>query len=77
MKTHQFENLPQRKPDTISTIYTDKFEAYLEEQRKNGLQYINIYYGEGKNQFNVDYAKFCEEFIKMQESPTVEDREFF
>ena len=68
-------NIPQRKSDTKSTIYTEQFEKYLEDCKVNGLQYINIYYGDGKNKDNTKYEDFCEEFIRMKNAPTVSDPE--
>lgn len=73
--THPFENIPQRKPDTKSTIYTDRFEAWLKQAKDDGLVYVNIYYGDGLNQNTVNYQSFCEEFIKIQNSPSVPDPE--
>jgi hypothetical protein len=72
---YQFENLPSRKPDTKSTPYTERFEKWLAEARANGLQYVNIFYGEGLNKDTVNYESFCEEFIRIQNAPTLPDRE--
>lgn len=77
MKTHPFENIPKRKPETIDTEYTKQFEAWLEQAKKDGLQYINLFYAEGKNQFNTSYESFCEEFMRMKNSPDVPDPDFF
>jgi hypothetical protein len=71
----QHENIPKRKPDTISTPYTDQFEAWLETARQDGLLYVNIFYGEGLNQNTVDYATFCEEFMKIRNSPDLSDKD--
>lgn len=73
--THPFENIPVRKHDTKSTIYTDQFEAWLKEAKEDDLQYVNIYYGDGYNKDTVNYESFCGEFIKIQNSPTVSDPE--
>jgi hypothetical protein len=75
--THPFENIPKRKPDTKSTIYTEQFESWLKEAKEKGLQYVNIYYGEGFNKDTVNYESFCEEFIRMKNAPDVEDKEIF
>ena len=69
------ENIPTRKSDTKSTLYTEQFEEYLVKAKADGLKYINIYYGEGKNKNNVKYEDFCEEFIRMKNAPTVSDPE--
>jgi len=73
--THPFENIPKRKPDTKSTIYTDQFEAWLKKAKEDGLQYVNIYYGEGLTKDTVNYESFCEEFMNIRNSPTVSDPE--
>jgi len=74
---HPFENLPIRKTGTISTKYTKQFELWLKKQKAKGLQYINVYYGEGFNKDTVNYEKFCEEFMRMVNAPDVEDKEIF
>lgn len=71
----QFENLPIRKPDTKSTVFTDQFEAWVKEQKANGLLYVNVYYGEGFDKDTVNYESFCEEFMRMQNAKTVPDPE--
>jgi hypothetical protein len=68
-------NIPIRKSDTISTIYTEQFEEYLKKAKEDGLQYINLYYADGNNKNNVKYEDFCEEFINMKNSPTLSDEE--
>lgn len=75
MKKHAFENLPQRKPDTVSTEYTDQFEAWIKKAKEDGLQYVNIYYADGLNGNNVNYESFCEEFMRMRNAPSVPDIE--
>lgn len=69
------QNIPTRKPDTVSTPYTEQFEKWYAEQKAKGLQYINLFYGEGKNHGNVSYEDFCEEFMAIQNAPTVPDPE--
>jgi len=75
--THPFENIPQRKSETISTIYTERFESWLKDAKEKGLQYVNIYYGDGYNKDTVNYESFCEEFINIKDAPNVSDREIF
>ena len=69
------ENIPIKKSNSKTTKYTLQFEKYLKKAKKDGLQYINIYYGDGKNKDNTTYEDFCEEFIKMKNAPTVSDPE--
>jgi len=69
------ENLPERKPDTKSTIYTDQFEAWLKQEKEKGLLYVNIFYGEGLNKDTVNYESFCEEYMIMKNSPDLPDKE--
>ena len=71
----QFENLPTRKPTTVSTKYTKQFEEWLKKERKNGLLYVNIFYGDNFNKSTVNYESFCEEFMKMKASPNISDEE--
>lgn len=75
MNKHPFENIPERKSDTISTEYTEQFEAWLRKAKSDGLQYVNIFYGEGLNGSNINYESFCEEFMKMHNSPDLPDPE--
>lgn len=72
---HPFENLPQKPLNTRETIYTQQYEAWLQTQKAKGLQYVNIYYGDGLHQNNVNYESFCEEFMRMVNAPTVPDPE--
>lgn len=74
---HPFENLPIRKSDTKSTKYTRQFESWLKEQKAKDLLYVNVYYGDGFDKDTVNYEKFCEEFMRMQNAPYVEDKEIW
>lgn len=75
MTKHPFENIPERKPKTVSTPYTEQFEAWLAAEKAKGLQYVNIFYAEGTNKDTVSYESFCEEFIRMRNAPTLSDEE--